>query len=66
MAAVNSVMVELGTPAPGFELPDPSGALHSLDSVAAGRPLLVAFLCNHCPYVKHIGPVFGRVAEQLD
>lgn len=65
MVAVNSTMVELGSPAPHFELPDPDGALHSLESVSGGRPLVVAFVCNHCPYVKHIGPTFGRVARQL-
>jgi peroxiredoxin len=46
-------MVELGTPAPDFALPDTEGrAVRRADF--AGRPLLVMFLCNHCPYVKHV------------
>jgi peroxiredoxin len=52
MAATESEMLELGTPAPQFSLPDPDGALHSL---ADGREAyLVMFICNHCPFVKHI------------
>lgn len=66
MVAVNSTMVELGSAAPDFSLPDPDGNQHTLESVSAGRPLVVAFVCNHCPFVKHIGPTFGRVAVQLD
>lgn len=46
-------MVELGTPAPDFALPDTEGRIVRLADFA-GKPLLVAFLCNHCPYVKHI------------
>jgi peroxiredoxin len=53
MVAVNSTMLPLGTVAPDFELPDTNG-----NSVALAdfkdRPRLVMFICNHCPYVKHI------------
>jgi peroxiredoxin len=52
MAAVESQMLELGTPAPGFSLPDPDGQLHSLPETASA--FLVMFICNHCPFVKHI------------
>ena len=52
MAAVESEMLDLGTPAPQFELPDPDGMLHSLP-VDAGA-YLVMFICNHCPFVKHM------------
>lgn len=58
--AVESFMVALGTPAPDFTLPDLSGTPVSLDDFA-GRPLLVAFLCNHCPYVQHVEQKFGEV-----
>lgn len=54
MARRESRMIELGTAAPAFSLPDPSGRLHSLEDFAGSRALLVAFICNHCPYVKHI------------
>ena len=46
-------MIALGTPCPHFDLADPRGFRMS-DRDAAGRPLLVLFLCNHCPFVKHI------------
>jgi len=48
----------LGTTAPDFSLPDPAGKIHSLGDFAAAQALVVAFICNHCPYVKHIvGPL---------
>ena len=51
--AVASTMVPLGTSLPDFALPDLDGAVVSSGDLA-GRPLLVAFLCNHCPYVRHV------------
>jgi peroxiredoxin len=61
--AVNSQMVPLGTRMPSFELPDLAGALvRSAD--LAGGPVLVAFLCNHCPYVKHVESVLGEVVAR--
>jgi len=47
-------MLPLGTEAPDFRLPDPSGRLVARDDLADANGLLVAFICNHCPYVKHI------------
>lgn len=44
----------LGTPAPPFALPDLSGATVTLDQARGTKGLVVAFLCNHCPYVKGI------------
>ena len=53
--AMQSRMVELGTPAPSFRLPEPvSGKVVALEDFASSTALLVAFICNHCPYVKHI------------
>jgi len=54
MARRQSRMPGLGTPAPAFALPDPQGTVHSLDELNAAPALLVAFICNHCPYVRHI------------
>jgi peroxiredoxin len=55
MAAVESTMLELGTAAPDFYLPDAvSGKTISLASFDGSKGLLVMFLCPHCPYVKHI------------
>lgn len=53
MVAVNSTMLPLGTAAPDFRLPNIDGKTVSLGDFK-GKPLLVAFICNHCPYVKHI------------
>ena len=55
MGAVNSTILPLGTDAPDFSLPDPSGTVHSLDELARGAPaLVVVFLSNHCPYVRRV------------
>lgn len=59
--ALQSAMVPLGTPAPDFTLPDLSGQPRSMTDFEA-PVLLVAFLCNHCPYVKHIESEFARFA----
>jgi peroxiredoxin len=53
MIAVNSTMLPLGTAAPDFRLPDTNGKTVSLSDFK-GKPLVVMFICNHCPYVKHI------------
>jgi len=54
MARTASTMLELGTEAPPFHLPDPDGRIWSLDEFAEAPALVVAFICNHCPFVKHI------------
>lgn len=54
MVAVNSTMLPLGTPAPDFRLPDTDGKLVSRDDFKDAPGLLVMFICNHCPFVKHI------------
>ncbi|MGM0594241.1 MAG: thioredoxin family protein [Pseudomonadota bacterium] len=60
MARTPSTMLELGTPAPAFSLPESaSGKTVSLEDFR-GRPVVVAFICNHCPYVLHIA---GKLAE---
>ena len=52
--AVSSVMVPLGTEAPGFTLACLTGKAVGRDDFTLSPGLLVAFLCNHCPYVRHI------------
>lgn len=47
-------MLELGAPLPTFELQDVVTGRTVASSELAGKPLLVAVICNHCPYVKHI------------
>jgi thiol-disulfide isomerase/thioredoxin len=55
MARTESKMLPLGTPAPEFRLPDTvSGKPISLDQIAGEHGTLVMFICNHCPFVKHV------------
>lgn len=61
--AETSTMLPLGTPLPPFELPDPEGKLHGTAAVADAPGLLVAFVCNHCPYVQHVAPALGRLTR---
>lgn len=66
MAQTPSNMLPLGTLAPDFKLLEPlTGRWVSRDEVAAGKAgLLVAFICNHCPYVIHIRSVFSALARE--
>src|SRR6185437_4479309 len=55
MSRTPSTMLPLGTPAPAFALPDvTTGKTVRLGDFLIGQPLLVMFLCRHCPYVKHV------------
>lgn len=51
---LNSKQVELGWQAADFTLQDPNGKTYSLSELSDGKPLLIAFICNHCPYVIKI------------
>jgi thiol-disulfide isomerase/thioredoxin len=64
MAETPSTMLALGTPAPAFRLADPSGRVVALDEFADAPALLVAFICNHCPFVRHIRPGLARFARE--
>ncbi len=61
MAATNSQMLELGTIAPEFSLPDPDGVEHSLGSGADAY--LIVFISNHCPFVKHVREELARLGR---
>ena len=67
MASI-STMEELGSPAPDFSLPNTNtsvgGNTVSLDAFNAKSALLVAFICNHCPYVIHIRAAFVSFAAE--
>src|SRR5438132_212931 len=63
MVAVNSTMLPLGTQAPDFRLPDTSGKMVALTDLKNAPALLVIFMCNHCPYVKHIRSGLGQLAR---
>jgi peroxiredoxin len=64
MAETPSTMLALGTPMPSFRLPDPSGKSVSSDDFKEASGFLVAFICNHCPYVKHIRSQFAQLARE--
>jgi peroxiredoxin len=57
-------MSPLGTPAPDFSLLNVDGRVVSLGDFAGAPALLVMFICNHCPYVKHVAPVLARVCRE--
>jgi peroxiredoxin len=60
-------MLPLGTPAPDFRLPDArSGRQVARDDFADAPALLVAILCNHCPYVRHIADALARFARDYE
>lgn len=64
MVLTPSAMVELGSPAPDFALPDTDGRVVSRRDLD-GQPTLVAFICNHCPYVKHVADEWATVAKRI-
>ncbi len=64
MTAVNSTMLDLGTKAPPFRLPSATGGIFSLDNFSSAKGLLVMFICNHCPYVKHIRGVLVDLVKE--
>ncbi len=57
-------MPAFGTPAPPFNLTDGKGKRFALKDFAGSKGLLVAFICNHCPYVKHILDGFVEFARE--
>jgi peroxiredoxin len=64
MAETPSTMLPLGTIAPSFRLPDPHGKVVSSDQFKGAPALIVAFICNHCPYVKHIRSAFAALGTE--
>jgi peroxiredoxin len=67
VALTPSTMLELGTPAPDFRLPDArSGRKVARDDFAGAPALLVAILCNHCPYVRHIADEIARFGRDYE
>ena len=64
MVLTESTMLPLGTQAPDFRLPDPDGREHALGDFKSSPVLLVAFICNHCPFVKHVRKAFAALARE--
>ena len=64
MSLTPSTMLKLGTTAPDFSLPDTEGKTRTLSEFANSKGLLVIFMCNHCPYVKHIQHELATLADE--
>ncbi|MFQ5548729.1 MAG: thioredoxin family protein [Woeseia sp.] len=63
MVETSSTMLPLGTEAPAFTLPDPSGRKFTLDGSEGADAYLVMFICNHCPFVKHVREELARIGQ---
>ena len=63
MVQTLSTMLPLGTSAPRFSLPDPDGKIVSLSDFESAPALVVIFMCNHCPFVKHVAPGLANLAR---
>jgi len=63
MVLTASTMLPLGTKAPNFSLPNVDGRLVSLADFDGAPALLVVFMCNHCPYVKHVAEGLAKLAR---
>ena len=55
----------IGSPTAAFSLPDALGKVWTLRELAAGKPLVVVFACNHCPYVIHVRSALGTLAGEF-
>lgn len=64
MVAVPSTMLPIGTKAPNFLLQDPCGSEYTLSDFTAEKGYCIMFLCNHCPYVKHIQKKLASIAGE--
>lgn len=64
MVATASQMLPLGTRAPEFSLPNLDGRMVSLADFAGAPAFVVMFLCNHCPYVKHVADCLAQLARE--
>jgi peroxiredoxin len=66
MPETPSTMLDLGTPLPSFSLPDFDGKTVSDADVKGGKALLVAFICKHCPFVKHVRGEFAKFTKEYE
>jgi peroxiredoxin len=64
MAATPSTMLELGSRAAYFDLPDTDGKTVSLSDFKDAKALLVMFICNHCPFVKHVQQELAALCKE--
>jgi peroxiredoxin len=63
MVKTASTMLPLGTPAPSFSLPNVDGKTVSLADFKSSKGLVVIFMCNHCPFVKHLRAALAQFGK---
>lgn len=63
MVRTASTMLPLGTQAPDFSLAECDGGTVELAGLAGKKALLVMFMCNHCPYVKHVADQLKSLSD---
>lgn len=66
MVMTRSRMLPLGTVAPVFSLPDAYGKTVSLGDFYSAKATLVVFMCNHCPFVKHLRGALSKLGQFCD
>ena len=66
MPETPSTMLDLGTPLPSFSLPDFNDKVVSDADFKGSKALLVAFICKHCPFVRHVRSEFARFAKDYE
>jgi len=64
MVQTASTMLPLGTKAPEFSLPNVDGKTVSLGDFADRKALVVMFICNHCPFVKHLRSALAEFGKE--
>ncbi|MCG6155366.1 thioredoxin family protein [Rubinisphaera margarita] len=64
MVKTASTMLPLGSPAPDFSLPNVDGKTLSLSDLPKDKPLLVMFICNHCPFVLHLKSALAEFGDE--
>ncbi|WLD11609.1 thioredoxin family protein [Planctellipticum variicoloris] len=65
MVKTASTMLPLGIKAPDFALPNVDGKTVSLSDLAGGKGLVVMFICNHCPFVKHLRAALAEFGREV-
>ena len=64
MVSLTTPVCDFGWKAPDFDLPGTDGRRHSLASARGPNGLLVMFICNHCPYVRHVRGAVAALARE--
>ena len=65
MSLTPSTMLPLGSLLPSFELADGNGQLYASKNLMGAKGLFVIFICNHCPYVKHINAALAPLGREF-